>query len=126
MKINLDDLEKKAREATPGPWTWSVDECDEPTYLWGQSSNRDSGLVLSFEGHDSIRPENAAHMASASPDVVLALISYVRALEAAALVAAKDLEDWVDGESQYPDHQQDPSMKHAKMMRALVAEGASS
>ncbi len=106
---NLDELEAKAKAATPGPWLSSVDisvigesiraivdatdtdmmfscETDVEPHRWHagewtteDSQKRDAKWRLAKQSqafHD------AEHIAANSPDVTLALVARIRALEA--------------------------------------------
>lgn len=75
MTIDLDSLEAKARAATPGPW-----------HLWGSDAVTIEASTFIATASDT-RPmpqqqADAAFIAAASPDVVLALVERVRAAEA--------------------------------------------
>lgn len=70
MSIDLDNLERLAREATPGPWE---DSWDGPDLYVASDTTIITGLVDS--------QADAAYIAVVSPDVVLALIERVRAAE---------------------------------------------
>lgn len=79
--VDLDDLESKARAATPGPWNtgsgehWSRDvRCRDPGLTAGGQGVAWCGAE---HGH-----EDAAYIAAAHPGVVLILIERVRAAEA--------------------------------------------
>jgi hypothetical protein len=75
-RIDLDDLERKARRAEPGPW----------------SGHGDPSFVVTAEGvhvcdtytHAGDRDlANVEYIAAAGPDVVIALIARIRDLETA-------------------------------------------
>ena len=73
--IDLDEIERRANAATPGPWTGKVNNCveagDEAVFETGCGCCTDSTLS----------EENAAFIAAARTDVP-ALIARVRELEA--------------------------------------------
>jgi hypothetical protein len=77
MKLDLDDLERKAHAATPDEWQWRPAN-DE--ILEGKHAGQ---LVLA--GEELIcAVADRAHIAANSPPVTLALIAYIRKLEGAA------------------------------------------
>ncbi len=103
---DLDELESKARAATPGPWRISdshglcIVNCDEsaPTALIADmSSNSDEGR---WDG----RREDAVFIVAAR-DVVLALIARVRAAEARL----------VDLERSYSNHNDLRRLEHEQL-----------
>ena len=105
--MNLNEMERLAREATPGPW-----ECVEETKvkfsptnhverhysrLWDFSYRQftcwhdgDKGSVLEIIGEmpwvqfdpSKANERDAKYIASVSPDVMLSIIKYIRELEA--------------------------------------------
>lgn len=89
MTLNLDDLEAKAKAATPGPW-----ECSEVRTQCGRAFRIGSGEMLEagkgcciiyddYPGNpENERKANAAHIAAANPATVLELIRRFRELEA--------------------------------------------
>jgi hypothetical protein len=79
VSIDLDDLERLAKAATPGPWDAGTCEGE----VWS-----DKLLVV----WDAL-PNDAAYIAAANPPTILALIARLRAAEAVAEgVAAYDTE----------------------------------
>jgi hypothetical protein len=100
MTLDLDDLESKAKAATPGPWTVFV--CDDGKQWTGWplcisatnvlNSNGDERVIVRTGGfypyewdHGTSQDEanaNAAHIASANPETMLALIALIRRLQA--------------------------------------------
>jgi len=75
MTLDLDDLESKAKAATPGPWNVFV--CDDGKQ-W-------TGWPLCISATRTSQDEanaNAAHIASANPETMLALIALIRRLQA--------------------------------------------
>jgi hypothetical protein len=76
---NLDDLEAKARAATqPSPWTTQETSNGETTVV------DTHGMWVAEVG---FAPDDAAHIAAASPSVILALIARLRAAEAVVQAA---------------------------------------
>lgn len=78
-RMNLDDIEKKAKAATPGPWAnkWSS---NYPFYVDVRKP------APSLSKHDAERPtywrvQDAEYIAAVSPDVVLKLIERLRDAE---------------------------------------------
>ena len=88
-KLDLDDLEAKARAATPGPWRLLPD--GPPTIVAGTP-----GDEIKIVG-PQIGPYlwNAAHIAAASPDVVLELVARIRKLEQGLDEAARLGKRWL-------------------------------
>lgn len=102
MKVDLDDLERKARAATPGPWRlgdWSavfgtrerpermliiernLTHAGPEPYVCGRGDGRFEVLRLDEPVSDEA---NALHIAANSPSVTLALVARIRELEAQA------------------------------------------
>lgn len=92
---DIDELEAKAKNATPGPWrsSWADD-----TYEPDERSTGDEWLIKSGETnviaqmyldgtHLACTEEDAAFIASANPAAILDLIRRVREAEARAEVA---------------------------------------
>jgi hypothetical protein len=82
MKVDLDDIERRARAATLGPWRTESTRGDR----WhvaapgGFPVGRDpDGGPASFDSH------TASHIAANSPPVTTALVARIRELEAQAL-----------------------------------------
>lgn len=83
---SLSELERLARAATPGPWhiTQCIPENGkfyDSHPLVATSPDDDGRRIAACDGVLRTH-ENAAYIAAASPDVVLALISRIRELEA--------------------------------------------
>jgi hypothetical protein len=77
-KIDLDEMESIARDATDEEWAWRTDGQD---VLEGK---RDGTIVLYPDPEDEAIIANTAdraHIAANSPPVTLALIVYIRELE---------------------------------------------
>ena len=81
--LDLPAIESAARNATRGEWRWDPD--DES---FGSLQDGSHHITFAY-GHDregrpaiDIRPEDARHIATASPDVVLTMVARIRALEA--------------------------------------------
>jgi hypothetical protein len=74
----IAELEKLAREATPGPW--AVDPTDEHHVI---DVPEDEGSIVTTDegrvGYCLMNPGNAAYIAAANPAAVLKLIAAVRA-----------------------------------------------
>jgi hypothetical protein len=103
----LDDLERKARAATPGPWiTWDAPE-DGEVY-----DGTDCKRVVQVSRHPVAA--NVEHIAANSPDVTLALIARIRELERTVGQAADLLEAKSDGSAR---------REWAKAIRKYVANG---
>ena len=83
-------LEEKARAATPGPYYLSADRFEAAKRLCPTEVATDAPDV----GHHIARPflsRDAAFIAAASPDVVLALVREVRVLKKAVEITNADL-----------------------------------
>jgi hypothetical protein len=77
--LDLDQIERLAREATPGPWRASGEY-----YLLEFVADM-GALVLSAPGQrvsQSDRAANAAYLEAVSPDVVLSLLERIKKAEA--------------------------------------------
>lgn len=81
IRAAIDEEERIAREATPGPWHWR----DEPNPGWGhQPPDLMSGgeLVISSWGHDadgvSVEEQDMAHIARHDPASVLRKVEGAR------------------------------------------------
>lgn len=89
MTLNLEDLEAKAKAATPGLW-----ECNEVRTQCGRAFRIGSGEMLKagkgcciiyddYPGNpENERKANASYIAAANPATMLALIDRIRELEA--------------------------------------------
>ena len=93
--IDTDELRRLAREATPGPWDYTVkverhegfkdfpDGCGicRPTGIWSAQAIADTGFRASrrISGDD---PKDAAYIAAANPATVLALLDELDRLRA--------------------------------------------
>ena len=77
--IDLDEIERRANAATPGPWRDKHQVCSE---VWGQAPDSQTcSMQIARIGHAQFDPLNAAFIAAARTDVP-ALIARVRELEA--------------------------------------------
>ena len=84
MKIDLDDLERKAKAATPGPW--------EADYGAAAISGPNGFAIYDEGGHSE---EDAAFIVAAR-NSFLALIDRIRLLEAALKPFKEAAEFWCD------------------------------
>lgn len=90
LSDDLDDLEQKARAALPGQWAVCRDGASRPCVEITQLAKDGTiyGAELWSPDLDDGEPSNprveacAAHIAAASPEVVLRLIARIRELEA--------------------------------------------
>ena len=77
MTLNLDNLESKAKAATPGPW--------KSAYVKGHAFDQvfvevnGGEFLCDVYGKTSV---DAAYIASANPATMLALIAHIRELKA--------------------------------------------
>jgi hypothetical protein len=77
--IDLDEIERRANAATPGPWRDKHQVCSE---VWGQAPDSQTcSMQIARIGHAQFDALNAAFIAAARTDVP-ALIARVRELEA--------------------------------------------
>jgi hypothetical protein len=77
--MNLDELERRANAATPGPWRDRHQVCSE---VWGQAPDSQTcSMQIARVGHAQFDVLNAAFIAAARTDVP-ALVARVRELEA--------------------------------------------
>lgn len=90
-RIDLDELERKAGAATQGAWTNGTD----PSHFGAPEVT--DGVTFAYFVPDAA---NAAHIAAASPPVVLALIARIRELEAAIVEVRNDLRDGCVGQQE--------------------------
>lgn len=85
VKIDLDDLARLARAATPGPWkkcSANNDDCPCRT-VWSVPLD-DAPFCLAETGPgQGTRVEDWCHIAANSPPVTLALVARIRELEEA-------------------------------------------
>ncbi len=73
MTLNLDDIEQKAKAATPGEWRVIGFTSVQPGYY--------SVIVGKSDLARYVSREDAAHIASASPANTLAMVAEIRRLE---------------------------------------------
>ncbi len=92
MSNDYADLERLAQAATPGPWAWQESEWFCPTECdgehHGENCERQSAANLSvfkvdMGDYQGIADNDAAYIAAASPEVVLALLADNARLRAA-------------------------------------------
>lgn len=105
MKVDLDDLERKARAATPGPW--AADATDVVSDLGSKSA------WVERIGMANAR-KNVEHIVANSPPVTLALIARIRELENAFDTS---LDEW-NRRDEF-----DVSAAHRNLMRSLIEKG---
>lgn len=93
MTIDLDELERLAKAATPGPWEASSDEPGD-VVIWGPREEWLANIGNWARQHEEIDPDRAARqyvelrdaadaafIAAANPQTVLALVERLRLLE---------------------------------------------
>jgi hypothetical protein len=92
-KIDLNELERVAREATPGPWT-PVEHSWANTSVYAGDAPV-TCLSIDYEATEetqdalsAVVAANAAHIAAWSPDIALQVVAALRAAQ--ALLAVKD------------------------------------
>ena len=81
---DLSELEKLARAATPGPWTFGFDDLEDGVFA---SAEEMGNIVCLTPMPKALRsceawPANAAYIAAANPATILALIAERDALRA--------------------------------------------
>lgn len=87
--VDLDVLERLAREATPGPWVFDEEQMDPA--VWAGILGISGHFVVSEWG---ARPNDADFIAAVNPVVVLALVERVRAAEGAVERVRALASDW--------------------------------
>ncbi len=91
---DLNELERLARAATPGPWK-ACDGRGPGVAVFWDAPEQDDNFV--FYDETGGRHRDAAYIAAASPNVVLQLIARVRELERRNLVLRCTARDLADG-----------------------------
>lgn len=111
MKIDLDELERKATAATPGLWRWGRPDDNDPSMTVQRhhllTIEHRHVITLDAMSQWGTLADDTEHIAANSPPVTLALIARIRQLETAFGEA-------LDGNT-WPDR----SVRH----RALLAKG---
>jgi hypothetical protein len=110
-KIDLEDLERKARRATPGNWTTASPSKGSDGWSYGvtiATASPVQRIYTDYRGGIAVEA-NRQHIAANSPPVTLALIGRIRELESAA--------ELVLGESGC-----DPSDECHRAVHAVLAE----
>lgn len=104
--MNIDDLEEKARKATPGEWT--IDDGHPRDYIGVAFANENErghvATIVEFKDPQALR--DASFIAAASPSVVLALIARLRKAEAVCDAAAELRSGAQQCHNAYRDEQQ--------------------
>ena len=91
--MNLDEIERRANAATPGPWRDQHHECFE---VWGQAPDSQTcSMQIARIGRAQFDAGNAAFIAAARADVP-ALIARVRELEAECAALRRELARLMD------------------------------
>jgi hypothetical protein len=96
-RVDLDELERLAKEADPGPWRT---EEDAEHYPFLVAETPDGGSYVLIESKGELESVNAYFMAAANPATALALVAELRAarevVEASrpATVAARSGKSW--------------------------------
>jgi hypothetical protein len=81
---DLDELERKARAATPGPWACNMvlTSCGRAFRLGaGEMLTKGNGACIIYDDYgcgDNAQKHNAIYIAAVSPSTILTLISEVR------------------------------------------------
>lgn len=84
--VPCEGLKELAEKATPGPWSYEPDD-DGSSMGWIVSS---SEMLVKITGDSAQQGDNAAYIAAASPDVILALLSERSRLMEATLYIEKN------------------------------------
>lgn|SRR3990167_412659 len=110
MTLDLDQLERLAKAATPGPWK------HEPgRHLIDVTSADSSELICRCSSYPPpVMASNALFIAACSPDVILALVARVREAETKLANLCKCI-------NRYPDH---PDPEYSRQ-RCPVHQGTS-
>jgi hypothetical protein len=77
MTIDFDEIERKARAASTGPWHVGSSDPSDYRAVLREEPNGDV-----YEVANDVDPADAEHIAAAPPLIVLALIARIRELEA--------------------------------------------
>lgn len=94
MRIDLEELVRKARGASPGNWRVGTDDGMTGTSILREDLDADLYQVA-----DRASPEDAVHIAANSPPVTLALVARIRELEAGLrrlAVSGKPQSTWIN------------------------------
>lgn len=90
MDINLDELERLAKAAQPGPWKFLDSSGNQfVTYHKPGAKRGDRHSICALPGFGA-KTKEFKFIAAANPATVLWLIARVRKLEAVAKAAAKE------------------------------------
>lgn len=87
MKVDLDELERKARAATPGDWRWGRPADDglvehrRALFAPARGAPNIPVIVLDADSQYLTRADDTEHIAANGPPVTLALIARIRELE---------------------------------------------
>jgi hypothetical protein len=126
MKIDLEDLERKARAATPDQWTTTKPPMRPDGWAGGI-------VVAQVYGGQSIYATppggcfpaaDADHISANSPPITLALVARVRELETSVLEAAATIGELVTDHTTYRSREDDPDWHHAQRLIAVGTKGA--
>jgi hypothetical protein len=79
MTINLDELERLAKAAAPGPWLYFV-PCNTPSLNPDQAAFLVGPRMRAMDKSQGFAVEDAAHIAAANPATILELVAEVRRL----------------------------------------------
>ena len=93
MTPDIDEIERRAKAATPGEWT---DRQDRTVAAEGVP------IIRCYAWRNTA--DNAAHIAGMSPAATLALVARIRALEADRDRAAHLANEWADMATNGIDH----------------------
>lgn len=105
--VDIEELEKLAKAATPGPWEWENPETDNPRAEgeWNSALRTveefpshygplSKGILHAELDSNDNMDADAAFIAAANPQAILALISEKRALERDLTEAREDAKNW--------------------------------
>lgn len=125
-KLDLDELERKAKAATPGQWQYRVPgrDCIDAVLVENEDGRQIADTYDNTTWPEQECVANGEHIAANSPPVTLTLIARIRELGAAVLDGARTIEGWVSCESQFDAPEDDPDWKQAQRMRELLTKGA--
>lgn len=120
-RIDLDDLERKARAAEQSAWT--TDDV-AVAIVKAEGGEQIADTYDNTPWPDRRCVANAQHIAAASPPVVLAMIARIRRLEETLQESCERVESIAASETQYDDVADDDDYKDAQRWRGVLCEGA--
>lgn len=137
MSIDLNELKRIARRATPGPWEWeppSGEDWPEDDESLVTTWSEDDGCpksVVSGWGYDAsgtnAEPQDRAFIATFNPEAVLALLDRLEraesAIERARALCSEVFSDILSDDFDVTDWQRYESSFPVELLAALGTEG---